>query len=320
MKAILIENDEKKSLVWKEVPDPVCKEGYVVIQVKAAALNRADLLQRAGLYPPPPGWPEWMGLECSGVICETMPSSRWKVGDKVCALLGGGAYAEKALVPEDMVIPMPEGLDFVQSAAIPEAFATSYLNLFLEADLKEGECVFIPAGASGLGIAAIQLAKAFGAKVMTTVSSAEKAEFVRELGADIVLNRKTDDIVKAFQETPVHVAMDCAGGELLGQCLAEMAVGGRWILIATLGGVNSNISLRPLLKKGVTLKGSTLRSRSNGMKALILSQLVEKVYPLIAQGTIRPLIHAVLPMTEAEKAHEILQNQTNMGKVVLTLE
>ena len=320
MKAILIGTDENKTLSWQDVPDPVCKEGYVVIQVKAAALNRADLLQRAGLYPPPPGWPEWMGLECAGEICETAANSRWKVGDKVCALLGGGGYAEKVLVPEDMVMPIPDGLDYVQASAIPEAFATSYLNLFLEADLKKGECIFIPAGASGLGIAAIQLAKASGAKVMTTVSSEEKASFVRKLGADIILNRKTDDIVKAFRETPVHVAMDCAGGELLGQCLAEMATGGRWILIATLGGVTTNVSLRPLLKKGITLKGSTLRSRTNEMKGFILSKLVEKIYPLIENGSIRPLIHAVLPMTEAQKAHEILQSQTNMGKVVLTLE
>jgi NADPH2:quinone reductase len=173
MHAILIAPD--KSLVWSEVADPVRQDGEVIIDIRAAALNRADLLQREGNYPPPPGWPEWMGLEVAGMVAEAGAGSRWKVGDRVCALLGGGGYAERVAVPEGMVLPIPEGLSFVEASAIPEVFATSYLNLCIEGGMQTGETVFIQAGASGLGMAAIQLAKRLGAKVVTTVGSLEKA-------------------------------------------------------------------------------------------------------------------------------------------------
>lgn len=318
MHAILIEAD--KSLAWKEVPDPQCGAGEVIIKIKAAALNRADVLQREGQYPPPPGWPEWMGLECAGVVETAAPGSRWHPGDKVCALLGGGGYAEKVKVPEGMVMPVPAGLSFAEAAALPEAFATSYLNLFIEAKLKPEETIFIPAGASGLGIAAIQLAKSFGAKVITTISNDAKAEAVRKLGADIIVNRKTDDLLAVFDANPVHVAMDCAGGEMLGKCFEKMAIGGRWIMIATLGGVSTTINLRALLKRGIMLKGSTLRSRTNEMKTEILAQLVRDVWPKIESGALRPLVFATFPMQQAEAAHEILNAQKNIGKVVLTLD
>jgi len=174
MYAILIKED--KSLVWSEVPDPVIKDNEILVEVHAAALNRADLMQRTGDYPPPPGWPEWMGLEVAGVVIEAPSNCRWKIGDKVCALLGGGGYAEKVAVPADMALPVPEGLSMVEAAAIPEAFATSYLNLCLEGGMKAGDTVFIQAGASGLGMAAIQLAKVLGAKVVTTVGAEDKAK------------------------------------------------------------------------------------------------------------------------------------------------
>lgn len=182
MHAILV--DKQQRLVWSEVPDPVAKENEILIEVHAAALNRADLMQRAGDYPPPPGWPEWMGLEVAGVVLEAPAQGRFQRGDKVCALLGGGGYAEKVAVPAEMVLPIPAGLSMAEAAALPEAFATSYLNLCLEGGMEAGDTVFIQAGASGLGIAAIQLAKEIGATVMTTVGSEEKARFVRSIGAD----------------------------------------------------------------------------------------------------------------------------------------
>jgi NADPH2:quinone reductase len=317
MHAILIADN--KDLVWSEVPAPVRKDGEIIIDIRAAALNRADLMQRDGNYPPPPGWPEWMGLEAAGVVAEAGPDSRWKVGDKVCALLGGGGYAEKVAVPEGMVLPIPEGLSFVEAAALPEAFATSYLNLCIEGGMKAGDTVFIQAGASGLGMAAVQLAKALGAKVVTTVGSEEKAAFVRELGADVVINRKKEDIAAVMAEHPVDVAMDCVAGKNLGPCLETMARGGRWIVIATLGGPVSELNMLDFFKRGVKLIGSTLRSRTSEMKADILGGLEEKLWQSFSSGKMKVLIHKTLPMTQAEAAHAILQNQENLGKVVLTL-
>lgn len=311
--------DAGQNLRWAEVPDPVAGPGEVLIEVHAAALNRADLLQRAGKYPSPPGWPERMGLEVGGLVLSAPAGSRWVPGNKVCALLGGGGYGEKINVPENMVLPIPAGLSMTEAAALPEAFATSYLNLFLEADLRAGETVLVQAGASGLGIAAIQLAKAFGARVMTTVGSEEKARAVRNLGADWVINRKTGDLGRMMDEHPVDVALDCAGGGELGKHLEKMAPGGRWILVATLGGETSEIALRPLLKRGLRLIGSTLRSRSTAMKGRILADLETKVWPKIEAGLIRPVIYKTLPMAEADAAHGILARNENTGKVVLTL-
>ena len=312
--------DETGAMHWTEVPDPEAKAGEVLLGIRAAALNRADLLQRAGKYPPPPGWPEWMGLEVAGVVLAAPAGSRWKAGDEVCALLGGGGYAEKIAVPEGMVLPLPPGLSMTEAASLPEVFATAYLNLFFEANMRAGETVFVQAGASGLGLAAIQLAKSFGAKVMTSVGSPEKAEAVRLLGADWVLERHRDDPVAAFEAHPVDVALDCVGGEVLGSCIEKLAPGGRWILISTLGGEFARISLRPILKRGIRLIGSTLRSRPTEMKARILRELEEKVWPKFGSKEIRPVIHAVLPIRRAEEAHAILQRNENIGKVVLEID
>jgi NADPH2:quinone reductase len=312
--------DPQKRLLWSEVPDPVVKNNEVLIEIHAAALNRADLMQRDGDYPPPPGWPEWMGLEVAGVVIEKPKNGRWKIGDKVCALLGGGGYAEKVAVPAGMVLPVPEGLSMFEAAAIPEAFATSYLNLCLEAGMKSGDTVFIQAGASGLGMAAIQLAKTLDATVMTTVGSAEKAEFVRKLGADIIVNRKTDDLVSIMEKHPVDIAMDCVAGSILGACLEKMARGGRWIVIATLGGAKTEIDMNIFFKRGIKLIASTLRSRSSEMKAEILAGLEAKLWPAFSSGKIKPVIYKTLPITQAEAAHVILQRQENIGKVVLTVK
>jgi len=315
--AILVKAD--KSLDWCEVPDPVVKANEILVEIHAAALNRADLLQREGKYPPPPGWPEWMGLEAAGVVLQAPPGGRWKAGDRVCALLGGGGYAEKVAVPADMALPAPAGLSMVEAAAIPEAFATSYLNLCLEGGMKAGETVFIQAGASGLGMAAIQLAKMLGAKVVTTVGSEAKEQFVRDLGADVVINRKKEDIAAVMKQHPVDVAMDCVAGKNLGPCLQTMARGGRWIVIATLGGAMGELNMTDFFRRGLKLIGSTLRSRTSEMKAEILAGLEKQLWPALCSGKIKVLIHKTLPITEAEEAHAILQRQENLGKVVLTV-
>lgn len=318
MHAILIQDDQ--SLAWSEVPDPVRKENEILIDIHAAALNRADLLQREGSYPPPPGWPEWMGLEAAGVVAEAPDGGRWQVGDRVCALLGGGGYAEKVALPADMALPVPEGLSMVEAAAIPEAFTTSYLNLCLEGGMQSGDTVFIQAGASGLGMAAIQLCKTLDTKVVTTVGTEEKARFVRELGADVVINRKQEDIASVLAQHPVDVAMDCVAGPNLGPCLKTMAKGGRWIVIATLGGTESNLDMLDFFKHGVKLIGSTLRSRSSETKAKILGELEKQLWPAFTAGKIQVLIHDTLPIQDAEAAQDILYQQANQGKVVLTVE
>ncbi len=324
MKAILV--DESKRLVWSEVDYPEMNDGEVIVKIYAAALNRADLLQRAGKYPSPAGCPEWMGLEIAGVIEEVGKAvTKWKKGDRVCALLGGGGYAEFAAVKEDMLMPIPKGLSMVEAAALPEAYATSYLNLFIEGHLENGQTAFIPAGASGLASVAIPMAKAFGARVITSVLSDEIAEKIKPLGADVIINSKdqsVEEILKKEEEngTPVSVSMDCLSGETLGRSLPYMARGGYWIVISTLAGVETNIQLRPLLTKGLHLVGSMLRNRTPEFKAYILSELVKNVWPRIEDGSIKPSIYKILPITEAETAHAILERGENIGKVVLTLE
>ncbi|MBE6689869.1 MAG: NAD(P)H-quinone oxidoreductase [Ruminococcaceae bacterium] len=321
MKAILV--DGNKNLVWSEVADPVIRPDEVLVKIHAAALNRADLLQRQGKYPSPAGCPEWMGLEVAGVI-EAVGAevTAWQVGDRVCALLGGGGYAEYVAVKQDMLMPVPKGLSLVEAAALPEAYATSYLNLFIEGHLEAGQTAFIPAGASGLASVAIPMAKAFGARVITSVLSDEIAEKIRPLGADVIINSTTqcvEEILKAEEEngTPVSVSMDCLSGETLGKSLPYMARGGYWVVISTLAGTETTVPLRPLLTKGLHLVGSMLRNRTPAFKAYILSELVKNVWPKIESGAIKPSIYRVLPITEAEAAHGILERCENVGKVVL---
>ena len=321
MKAILV--DENKNLVWSDVADPIIKDDEVFVKIYAAALNRADLLQRQGKYPSPPGCPEWMGLEIAGVITEIGKNvTNWHVGDRVCALLGGGGYAEYVAVKYDMLMPIPKGLSMVEAAALPEAYATSYLNLFIEGHLEAGQTAFIPAGASGLASVAIPMAKAFDTRVITSVLSDEIAEKIKPLGADIIINSTTQCVeeILANEEkrgTPVNVSMDCLSGETLGKSLPYMARGGYWIVISTLAGVETTVQLRPLLTKGLHLVGSMLRNRTPEFKAYILSELVKNVWPKIEDGTIKPSIYKVLPITEAEAAHAILERGENVGKVVL---
>ena len=323
MKAILV--DENKNLVWSDVADPIIKDDEVLVKIHAAALNRADLLQRQGKYPSPAGCPEWMGLEVAGVITEVGKDVKnWKLGARVCALLGGGGYAEYVAVKYDMLMPIPQGLSMAEASALPEAYATSYLNLFIEGRLEAGQTAFIPAGASGLASVAIPMAKAFGARVITSVLSDELAEKIKPLGADVIINSKTqcvEEILKAEEEngTPVNVSMDCLSGETLGKSLPYMAKGGYWIVISTLAGVETSVQLRPLLTKGLHLVGSMLRNRTPEFKAYILSELVKNVWSKIEDRTIKPSIYKVFPITEAEAAHAILERGENVGKVVLTV-
>lgn len=321
MKAILV--DEAKNLVWSEVPDPVLRENEALIEIRAAALNRADLLQREGKYPPPPGCPEWMGLEISGVVADPgKGETKFKKGDRVCALLGGGGYAEYAAVRRDHLMPIPEGLSFPEAAALPEAFATSYLNLFWEGHLTAGQTAFIPAGASGLASVAIPMAKAFGARVVTSLNQRAQLERIRHLGADRIILSEEEDVAAALEEeekngTPVAVSMDCLCGETLGKSLPFMAPGGYWVVISTLAGTETKVLLRPLLTKGLHLVGSMLRKRTPEFKAALLAELVEKVWPKIESGAIRPTLDRVFPIQEAEAAHGVLQRFENVGKVVL---
>lgn len=326
MKAIRINDD--RSLRWDTVPDPILGEDDCLVKIEAAALNRADLMQREGDYPPPPGCPPWMGLEISGTIVAmaegAKKKSAWKIGDRVCALLGGGGYAEYANVKYDMLMPVPEGCSMVEAAAMPEAFATAYLNLFIEGKIESGNTLLMNAGASGLASVVIPMAKAFGVRVITTVLSEGIAESIRHLNADRVVVTTKEDIIEVLKEElaagrGVDVAIDCLGGEKMGQCLPYLTHGARWIMIAALAGQKTEIDLKNIYVRNVRIIGSTLRSRTPETKADILAALVRDVWPKVAAGEIRPTIYKVLPITEAEAAQEILYRGENIGKVVLTL-
>ena len=327
MKAILV--NDNKSLRWDDVPNPVMKPEDVLVKIHAAALNRADLMQREGDYPPPSGCPEWMGLEIAGVIVEmgteAAESSNWKVGDRVCALLGGGGYAEYVAVKYDMLMPVPANCSMIEAAAIPEAFATAYLNLFIEGNIQPGNTLLMNAGASGLASVIIPLAKAFGVRVITTVLSDETAASIRHLHADVVVNTSKENIAEVLKQEleaghGVDVAIDCLGGEIMGQCLHFLTHGARWIMIATLAGQKTEIDLKNIYVRNVRIVGSTLRSRTPEVKAQILAELVEKVYPKIESGEVKPTIYKTLPIAEAEAAHDILYRGENVGKVVLVVK
>ena len=300
----------------------------MLVKIEAAALNRADLMQREGDYPPPAGCPEWMGLEVAGEIVEigdeAKEKSNWKISDKVCALLGGGGYAEYVAVKYDMLMPVPKNCTMVEAAAIPEAFATAYLNLFIEGKIKEGNTLLMNAGASGLASVIIPMAKAFGIRVITTVLSEEIANSIKHLNADRVVVTTKEDISLVLKEElenghGVDVAIDCLGGEIMGKCIHYLTHGARWIMIAALAGTKTEIDLKNIYVRNVRIVGSTLRSRTPEVKAQILAGIVRDVYPKIEAGEVKPTIYKVLSITEAEAAHDILYRGENVGKVVLTI-
>lgn len=322
MKAILVNED--KTLRWDDVQNPVLKENEVLVKVEYAAINRADLMQREGDYPPPPGCPEWMGLEVSGEIVEMTDSAKensgYKIGDKVCALLGGGGYAEYVSVSWDMCMPVPENCTMAEAAAIPEAFATAYLKLFIEGRAKAGDNLLVQAGASGLSSVVVPMAKAFGLRVVTTVRS--NPENIKHLGADLVIDTRKQSLPEVLKQEEIEgraidIVIDCLGGQNLGECLPYVKYGCRWIVIAALAGAETTVDLKTIYKKNIRIIGSTLRSRSPEMKAQILTNLVKEVFPMVESGLIKPTIHSILPITEAEKAHDILYRGGHAGKVVL---
>ena len=326
MKAMLV--DKNKNLVWSEVEDPILEEDKIIVKIYAVALNRADLLQREGKYPSPKGWPTWMGLELSGEIIEmgkkAQENTNFKVGDKVCALVCGGAYAEKIAIPDQLVLPVPEGLTMEEASAIPEAYVTSYLNLFEEGKLQKGQIVYIAAGASGLASAAIPMAKAYGATVVTSVMTNEIKEKINHLNADYVIVQEKEsiqEVFKRFEEEghPINVAMDCLAGKDMGEALSYMARGGYWVIISTLAGVTSEIQLRPILTKGLHLVGSMLRNRSNEEKEKLLKNLQRDFFKYFKDGTIKPSIYKILDIAQVEEAHNILLTNKNVGKVVLKI-
>lgn len=327
MKAILVNND--RTLSWTDVENPKIKNDEVLVKIEAAAINRADLMQREGNYPPPPGCPDWMGLEIAGEIVEignnVSQLSSWNIGDKVCALLGGGGYAEYASVKYDMLMPIPKGCSIVEAAAIPEAFATSYLNLFIEGKIEPGNILLVTGGNSGLASVMIPMARAFGCKTITTVRGSDKAEAIAHLGADLIIDTKKEKLSEVLAKEcaagrTIDVAIDCVGGEDMGACLPYMTHGGRWIMIAALAGFDTQIDLKNIYVKNVRIIGSTLRSRAPEMKAQILSELVSNIWPKIESGEIRPTIFKVLPITEAEAGHDLLYKSESAGKVVLTVK
>ncbi len=324
MKAILVNDDQ--SLRWDNVPDPILGAEDCLVKIEYAAINRADLMQREGDYPPPPGCPDWMGLEISGEIVEVgeeaKKKSDWKIGDKVCALLGGGGYAEYVNVKYDMLMPVPKNCTMAEAAAIPEAFATAYLNLCYEGKIQSGNTLLMNAGASGLASVVIPMAKAFGARVITTVLSDEIAENIKHLKADLVVNTSKDDISEVLKSElaagrSVDVAIDCLGGEIMGKCIHYLTHGARWIMIAALAGTKTEIDLKNIYVRNVRIIGSTLRSRTPEVKAQILAELVKNVWPKVESGEVKPTIYKILPITEAEAGHDLLYKGQSVGKVVL---
>ena len=325
MKAVIITDDKK--LLMSEVPTPTLKAGEVLVKVHAAAVNRADLMQVDGCYPPPPGCPDWPGLEISGVIealsDEAKAEGKWKIGDEVCALLGGGGYAEYVAVQSFMLMPIPAGLSLTDAAALPEAFATAYLNLFIEGGAKPGMNFLMHAGASGLASVVIPMAKAFGLRVITTVLNEEAAKSIAHLGADVIVDTSKEsivDVLKAECEAgrPLNLAIDCLGSQNVGDCFPYCAYACRWIMIATLAGDISSVNMRTMYVKNIRLIGSTLRSKPEPYKGELLAKLVSEIWPKVESGEVRPTIWKVMPITEANEAHALLRDGKSAGKVVMT--
>ncbi len=319
MKAIIFDDTETHALHWQDVPDPVPKEGEVLVRVQAAGVNRADLSQRAGHYPPPPGASEILGLEVSGSVTQLGPGvTGTEVGEKVCALLSGGGYAELATVPVGLLLPVPEGWSMVEAAGLPEVFLTAHLNLFLEAGLQAGETVLIHGGASGVGTAAIQLAREAGARVYATAGTPEKVRMCESLGAT-AFNYKETDFADAVQKHTegVDVILDMVGQDYFARNLALLRTGGRLVVIATLSGTHAEFDLRQLMGKRLTLKGSTLRSRPLGERVQLTEAFMKRFGSALSEGRLKPVIDEVVPIENAERAHDRMQQNLNIGKLVL---
>ena len=306
-----------------EVPDPVPGQGEVLVDIAAAGVNRADLLQRQGAYPPPPGAPEYPGLECSGRVSAVGPGvTGWRPGDEVCALLGGGGYAEQVAVPAGQLLPVPAGVGLTEAGALPEAACTVHSNVVTRAGLAAGETLLVHGGASGIGTLAIQLGRALGARVACTAGSQEKLRRCRELGADLAVSYRDEDFVASVNEFTdgrgADVILDIIGGSYLPRNLAALATGGRLVVIAVQGGPRGELDLGLLMRKRASVLASTLRARPLAEKTAIVSAVRDEVWPLVAAGQIRPVIDRVLPLAEAAAAHRRMEEGSHIGKIVLT--
>ena len=311
-----------ETLRLAEVPDPVPGHGEVLVDIAAAGVNRADLLQRQGAYPPPPGAPEYPGLECSGRISVVGPGvTGWQPGDEVCALLGGGGYAEQVAVPAGQLLPVPAGVALTEAGALPEAACTVHSNVVTRAGLASGETLLVHGGASGIGTLAIQLGKALGARVACTAGSQEKLRRCRELGADLAVSYRDEDFVAAVDAFTggrgADVILDIIGGSYLPRNVAALATGGRLVVIAVQGGPRGELDLGLLMRKRASVLASTLRARPLPEKNAIVSAVRDEVWPLVAAGRIRPVIDQVLPLAEAAAAHRRLEEGSHIGKIVL---
>jgi putative PIG3 family NAD(P)H quinone oxidoreductase len=319
VKAISQEGDD---LLWKENPDPDLKKDEVLISIKASAINRADLLQRSGNYPVPPGASPILGLECSGIVEEVGGQVENLIkGDEVCALLAGGGYAEKVSVPSGQVLKVPKGFSFEQAAALPEVFATAYFNLYMEANLSEGEKALIHAGASGVGTAAIQICKAKGNPCFVTAGTKEKISRCMELGAEggTVRNEENfaDAVAKWTDNNGVQVILDPVGANYLEDNMKSLTLEGRLVMIGLMGGAKTSINLGLLMMKRLRIIGSTLRAQPIPKKTEIMNNLNENIWPLLESGDIKPIIDTVIPIEEVDKAHELMESNQTFGKVIL---
>ena len=323
MRAVVITSPgDPDVLKLTEVPDPVPGPGEVLVEVAAAGVNRADVLQRMGFYPPPPGAPPYPGLECSGRISALGPGvTVWQPGDEVCALLGGGGYAEQVAVPQGQLLPVPDGVSLVDAAGLPETACTVYATVFQQARLTPGETILVHGGAGGIGTIAIQLAKSFGARVICTAGTSAKLERCTELGADLAVSYVRDDFVSAVDVFTggrgADVILDIVGGPYLARNVAALATGGRLLVVSTQGGSSAELDLQMLMRKRASILASTLRARPPADKAVIVAGVREQVWPLISAGRVRPVTDRVLPMADAADAHRVLEQGTHVGKILL---
>lgn len=310
-----------EALKIAERPDPVARPGQVLIRVRAAGVNRPDLLQRTGAYPPPPGASDVLGLEIAGEIEAVGEGvTRWAVGDRVCALLGGGGYAELAVVDARHVLPIPEGLDYVQAAVLPETVFTVFANVFEGGALKAGETLLIHGATSGIGVTAIQMAKAAGARVIATSRGADKAAAAKALGADISLDAKSDDLEAQIREAGgADVVLDMVGRDYAALNLNSLNAGGRWVVIASLTGPKVEMDLQRIMLKRLTLTGSTLRSRPADEKARLTAAVEATAWPWVASGKVKPPVQAVFALEQAADAHAELEAGGHIGKIVLSV-
>ena len=315
---VITEPGDPDVLRWEQVPDPVPGDGEVLIDVTAAGVNRADLMQRMGFYPPPPGAPPSLGLECSGTIAAIgQRVTGWQAGDEVCALLAGGGYAEQVVVPAVQVLPKPGNISLLAAGAIPETFCTVYSNIFRIAKLQPGETLLVHGGSSGIGTTAIQLAKAIGARVICTAGSAEKLRRCRELGADLAIDYKTDDFVAEVGDHGADVILDIIGAKYLARNIEALAVNGRLVIIGMQGGATAELNIGALQRKRGAIFATTLRSRPPAEKGIVVQGVRDEVWPLIESGSVAPVIDTELPMTQASQAHRLMESSEHIGKIML---